>query len=100
MVAIAREPDPASCASRESRESCYQQWLATTHSDRLLVRAREHHEQCIRIIDKRLGELRPSCWRRRQWSDAALSCVFATLFAAWLLLISWAGQLVWSWLVD
>ena len=112
MVAIARSAsacgvESSACHSDSnqhhdaSNPSCvYLTWLANHRDEQRLRELRAHHERVIGVIDRRLGELRPACWHRRQWSDAALSFVFAAAFAAWLLLVSWCGQVVWSWLAD
>lgn len=97
MVAIARAAEN----HRDADRSCvYLTWLASHPDESRLRELREHHANVIRVIDARLGELRPACWDRRQWSDLALSIGFGGAFAFWLCLIGWTGQLIWSWLVD
>jgi hypothetical protein len=94
MVALARDVRPP------ERPCVYHEFLRRMDDDDRLRKIRDHHAECIRVIDARLGELRPACWDRRQWSDLALSLGFGGAFAFWLCLIGWTGQRIWSLLVD
>lgn len=94
MVALARDVRPS------DRPCVYHDFLRRMDDDERLRRIRAHHAECIRVIDARLGELRPASWDRRQWSDFALSVGFGGMFAFWLCMVGWLGQCVWSWLAD
>ena len=97
MVALARTVEH--CCDG-NRAHAYLTWLRTNEDEARLREIREHHALCVHVIDARLGELRPICWDRRQWSDLALSVGFAGVFLFWMSLIGWIGQCVWSWLAD